>query len=361
MQQRGIDYELIDSGQHATFASGLRKELGVKEPDIALVSKGNIKSVGEAARWFLRYIAIAILRPSILKKEIFTKGPGLCVIHGDTPSTLLSLILAKRAGLTIAHIEAGLRSWNLLRPFPEELIRIICMRFADLLFAPSDWALGNLRTMKVKGQIVNLGQNTNVEALYHALETGEHPTAVERPYCLMTIHRVETILRRRRLKLVVEIAESLAKTMRVVFVLHDPTRKQLEDQGLLERIVKNEHITSTGLIEHAAFLNYLVGAEFVITDGGSIQEEAFYLDVPCLVLRRETERTEGLDANVQLAKFDRRLISAFLAEYRDLRRGQRARNRRPSEKILVALIDRLPRTGLGVPPPGLPGHITTRR
>ncbi len=88
----------------------------------------------------------------MLRDHLFSPGPGLCIIHGDTPSTLLGLIMAKRVGKTVVHLEAGLRSFNLLRPFPEELIRIICMKLSDILFAPSDWSEGNLRNRSVQQQ-----------------------------------------------------------------------------------------------------------------------------------------------------------------------------------------------------------------
>lgn len=339
MKNAGIEYELIDSGQHAQFSKQLRKELDVKEPDVSLVSKGNISTVFEAATWFLRYLFIAIFRPSKLKNEIFLKGPGICIVHGDTPSTLLALILAKRAGIKIAHIEAGLRSFNVFRPFPEELIRIICMRFSDFLFTPSDWAYENLKKMKVKGKIFNVHQNTNVEALFHALENNQVAIDVKQPFCLMTMHRVETILNRQRLTFAVELAEKLANKMTVVFVLHDPTKNKLIEYGLIDRITKNSKIHSTGLIDHAIFLNYMNNAEFVITDGGSIQEETYYLDVPCLVMRSETERMEGIGTNVRLGDFKFDKVDQFLSDYPTMRRGSKTTNEHPSVQILEAILE----------------------
>lgn len=334
----GISYILIDSGQHAEFSKRLRKELKVKEPDVSLASKGNISTVFDAAVWFIRYVIMAIFRPSILKQKIFPQGAGVCIVHGDTPSTLLALILAKRGGLKVAHIEAGLRSFNIFRPFPEELIRIICMKFSDFLFAPSDWAYNNLISMKVKGKLINVRQNTNVEALFYTLENNITTIEVEPPFCLMTMHRVETILNRQRLTFVVELAERLAERMTVVFVLHDPTKKKLQEFGLIERITKNPKIFSTSLVDHAIFLTYMSKAEFVITDGGSIQEESYYLDVPCLVMRSETERMEGIGTNVRLGEFSTDKIDQFLSNYSMLRRGSRVINEQPSARILEVIL-----------------------
>lgn len=338
LKAAGMGYELIDSGQHAEFSKRLRKELDVKEPDVSLISKGNISTVFEAAVWFLRYVLMVIFQPSRLKREIFVKGSGICIVHGDTPSTLLALMLAKRAGIRVAHIEAGLRSFNLLRPFPEEVIRIICMRFSDLLFTPSDWAYDNLKAMKVKGKVINVQQNTNVEALFHALDNSHVTIDVKRPYCLMTMHRVETILNKGRLTFAVELAEKLADKLTVVFILHDPTVKKLQEFNLLHRITDNSKIHSTGLVDHAIFLSYMKDAEFVITDGGSIQEETYYLDVPCLVMRSETERMEGVGTNVRLGDFRSDIIDQFILDYSKMRRGSTTANEHPSEKILEVIL-----------------------
>lgn len=338
MQKRGVSYNLIDSGQHAAFSPKLRKELGLKEPDMCLKSKGNIKTIKEVLLWFVRYMLFSLFNQSLIRKDIFGSRDGICIIHGDTPSTLLALILAKRAGLRVAHIEAGLRSFNVLRPFPEEIIRIICMHCSDYLFAPSDWAYQNIVRMHVKGKTFNVHQNTNVEALYYSLIQAPktHPPNIK--YCLMTIHRVETILRKRRLRFIVELAERIAQRTVVFFVLHDPTRKKLQEFGWLERITTNSNIKVLGLIAHANFLSLLSGAEFVVTDGGSIQEESFYIDVPCLSMRTETERQEGIGANVQLSNFDQTTITRFLSGYTQLKRGKRVDNCQPSAKIFDILL-----------------------
>ena len=131
-------------------------------------------------------------------------------------------MLAKRTRQNVVHIEAGLRSYNIWKPFPEELVRVICMRFSHLLFAPSDWAFENIKKMNVRGEAVNVRQNTNVEAMYFDLAQTVRDAHAQ-PYALMTIHRVETILNKSRLTRVIQLAEEIAGRVNVVFVLHDPT------------------------------------------------------------------------------------------------------------------------------------------
>jgi UDP-N-acetylglucosamine 2-epimerase len=337
--ERGISYRLIDSGQHAQIASELRGFLGVKEPDAVLQNEGNIKTVRQAFRWFARNILITMFAPRILRERLFSAGAGPCIIHGDTPSTLLGLIMAKRAGKAVVHLEAGLRSFNLLRPFPEELIRIICMKLSDVLFAPSDWAESNLRKMRVRGRVFNIGQNTNVEAMYYALERAGRGTAPTTPYCVVTFHRVETIMNRGRVRFILRMMKHLAKSIHVVFVQHDATINKLDDFGLQEEFLAIKNLTPRPLQSHADFVHLIDRAEFVITDGGSIQEECAYMAKPCLVMRSETERREGLDSVVRLSNFDWNEVLGFLDAYKGLGTGGRVPNQKSSERVLRALAE----------------------
>lgn len=337
--ERGVPYRLIDSGQHAKIAAELRGFLGVKEPDAALRSEGNIKTVWQAFLWFARNLWITAFTPRILRETLFSPGGGPCIIHGDTPSTLLGLIMAKRAGKKLVHLEAGLRSFNLLRPFPEELIRIICMAWSDVLFAPSDWAEANLRKMRVRGRVYNIGQNTNVEAMYYALEKGGRELASAGPYCVVTFHRVETIMSRRRVRFMLDVIKHVAKSINVIFVQHDATAKKLVDFGLLDELQTVSGVTLKPLQAHAEFVNLIDRAEFVMSDGGSIQEECAYLAKPCLVMRSETERREGLDSVVRLSNFDWNEVMQFIGTYKELKTNDRTPNQKSSERVFKILTD----------------------
>lgn len=339
LQRQGVAFRLIDTGQHAALTPGLREALGIGAPDVQLGRAGNVKSIAEALSWAAAIVWMIIARPGYLKTRVFSVGPGYCVIHGDTPSTLLALLMAKRAGKTVVHLEAGLRSFDLLRPFPEEIIRILCMRSSDLLFAPSAWAMNNLRLLRVRGRCVQLSQNTNVEAMYHALGAADRSLIPGSPYCMITLHRVETIFSRKRLHFMLEVARRVARDRTVLFVLHDPTEKKLRDFRMLDDLAAIPGVRTLPLLPHAQFLALLEHAEFVITDGGSIQEESFYLDVPCLVMRTETERTEGVGGNVRLGHFNWPEVDSFLSDFRSLRRGAHVQNEHPSAAIVGAMAD----------------------
>lgn len=335
MEELGIEYNLIDTGQHAEFSKKLRSELRVKAPDSYLFDKGNIKTIREALLWILKSIHIYIFRRKYIKKNVFKGKRGICIIHGDTPSTLIGLALARRCGLKVAHIEAGLRSFNFIKPFPEEIIRVVCMKFSHYLFAPSRLAYENAKKINKHGKIIDIKQNTNVEAMYFSLKETEIKEIFPENYCVITIHRVETIFSKKRLKFIVDKIVELSRIQKVIFVMHEPTQKKLNDFKLMSCVLAAENLEVISLTGHAQFLKLLKSSNFVVTDGGSIQEECFYLDIPCLVMRTETERQEGIGQNVMISNFNNDEFNNFIANFSRFKSGKIVDNMKPSEIILL--------------------------
>jgi UDP-N-acetylglucosamine 2-epimerase (non-hydrolysing) len=335
----GVSYNLIDSGQHAGLTPVLRSELGIREPDIFLRRGDDLKTVPAVLFWLARSVSRAVRNPVAIRKELFRGDRGgLCVIHGDTPTTLLSAFLAHAAGLKIAHLESGLRSLSYLHPFPEELIRTIVMRWADFLFTPSHWAAANLVRMGVRGSVVNVGNNTGVEALYYSMNSGSHEPLLPRgPFILATIHRVETLHSSRRLQQVIRLIFGEAQHRQVVFILHPPTEAILKKKGLYPSLLGISNLTLLPLLPHAVFLQYMQRADFVITDGGSVQEECAMLGKPCLLMRRRTERLDGIGDNVVLSNFESERILCFLEHWEELVRPPADVSVRPSERIAKVL------------------------
>ena len=171
LERRRIAYNFIDAGQHGGLTSDLIQQFELRAPDVLLRSeRANIVGLGEAVAWAAKNIARAAFRSRQAFKELFRSEGGICLIHGDTLTTLLSLFYARRCGIKVAHIEAGLRSHDLFNPFPEEIIRLVAMRYSDLLFAPSDWAAENLRQMGCAWKAVKVGGNTVADAVRYARE-----------------------------------------------------------------------------------------------------------------------------------------------------------------------------------------------
>lgn len=311
LRQRSIPFRYIDSGQHAAITRELRRVFELPEPDVFLrETERDITSTSEAIRWYLRLLLKSRTDHAWLRREIFPED-GICLIHGDTLSTLLGFQMARNAGLNVAHVEAGLRSFHWFDPFPEELIRIICMKRADLLFAPSIKAENNLQAMRLTGQVVRVDGNTVADALRWIKATASRSNKIPSvPFALATCHRLETIANRRRLRQIVDLLNQVAETLQLVFVVHGPTRHYLRRSGLEQQL--NPAIQVEDLLDYGEFIALLGAAQFVLSDGGSIQEECAYLDKPCLILRNKTERDDGLDRNAVLWQFDNRVADNFL-------------------------------------------------
>lgn len=336
--ERGIGYRLIDSGQHASLTLSLRRELGLREPDVKLRTGDDIASMPRAALWMSKVALSALFRPKKMARMVFGGEGGVCVIHGDTPTTLLSVFLARRAGIPLAHLEAGLRSWNWLNPFPEELIRVVAMKRAALLFAPSAAAMANMERMNLKGEKHDIGVNTNLEALKYSLGKETRRSPAPASYALFAIHRVETLHNAGRVDTVVTLAERVARERPVIFVLHPPTELVLRKNGGYRRLAEHPAITLRPLLPHAEFVGLLDGADFVVTDGGSIQEECFYLGRPCLLMRMKTEREEGLGANALLSRFDDHIIAGFVDDWASYRREPSLGGESPLEAIAERIL-----------------------
>ena len=337
MAERGVDHRLIDSGQHARLATSLRSELGIKEPDHVLGGASDVDSVPQAVRWSAG-LAARLGSPAWLRREVFGGAGGICIVHGDTPSTLLSTLMARRAGLRVAHLEAGLRSHSLLHPFPEEAIRLLVMRWSALLFAPTATAATNLATMGVGGRVVEVGGNTSVEALAAAPATGPEGTGP----VVASMHRVENLYSGRAASAFVDLLHAVAEAQPVRLVVHGPTREVLGRRGDLERL-QRAGVEIRGLAPHGEFISWLRTAPFVVTDGGSIQEECALLGVPTLVWRSRSERPDGIGANVVLGRDDSEAVRSFLADPGACRRPPAPVGHRPSEEILDVLLEELAR------------------
>ncbi len=330
--ERGVDYRLIDSGQHARLSAAMRTELGVRRPDVVLGGVDDVTSISGAVAWAAR-IGRRLVSARGVRERIFANRGGICVVHGDTPSTLLAALLARRAGLRVAHLEAGLRSHSMLHPFPEEAIRVMVMRLSDLLFAPDDTAMANLDDMGLGDRAVPLHGNTVIEALHESL-------ALRQPSdgpAIVSMHRVENLTSRRRVERLVATVKRLSAQMPVRFVLHTPTEETLRRMGLHRRLT-DAGIQLSPLVSHAEFVTMLAAAPLVITDGGSIQEECALLGVPTLLWRGRTERPDGLGANVVLSNYEPARIAEFIGDPERYRRTPADLDHRPSEHILEELL-----------------------
>jgi UDP-N-acetylglucosamine 2-epimerase len=300
-------YHLLDLGQHGAITRRIVEDFGLT-PQVTRLSETaeNVESYGHAARWLAGGVSRLCWSRRHLLDACFRGQGGISLIHGDTASTLLGMHLGRRAGLKVGLVEAGLSSGNAFDPFPEELIRRHAERRADLLFPPDDKGAARLQALRLRGQITQTSYNTGRDALMLVIQRHglERPPADVGQYSVMTLHRLETLSRGALLKRIIGYAQTLTERIGPLrFYLHGPTHAALVRNGLLETLEKHPAFTVAPLLPYPQFVHQLLYCRYLLTDGGSIQEEASYLDKPCLILRRRTERDNGLGRNARLASY----------------------------------------------------------
>lgn len=310
MQQEGVPYRIVDLSQHGAITGQIVADFGL-EPDIRYFypTGENVSSYANAVRWIVRCGGKLTLPSWKLKAELLLdERSSVALVHGDTLSTLLGVYLAKRLGLETGLVEAGLTSKRFLSPFPEEAIRRHVETRVSYLFAAGEAAVATLRKRRLKGAVVEIGYNTGRDAfllMISKLNRAHSASDLSEPYSVLTMHRAELLAQRRRLRAVVNHLLALADRLPPIrFFVHEPTLRALSKAGLADQVRRHPRIEMIPLASYPDFVRALTFARFVLTDGGSIQEEASYIGKPCLILRRETERQHGLGTTAKLTAFD---------------------------------------------------------
>jgi len=331
--RRKLPFRLVLTGQHNETFTDLQRNFGLPQADFLLVDGSEAKDRLSFLHWVRRSL-LAARSPAAVR---IWREAKVIVVHGDTASTLLGAYIGWRFRIPLAHVEAGLRSFNFLHPFPEELIRVLVSRKAALHFCPDATAMRNLA--KAGGERLDTGGNTLKDAVRLAVVA--QPPGKEAPagsYAVFSMHRQENLFNRERLDTLLKILRSLAAIIRVKFVLHPVTRKRLEQLGQLEVLQREPGIELVGRMDFFGFIGLIGAAAFVATDGGSNQEECAMLNIPCVLLRRVTERPDGLDGNVLLGDVDEAAILEFARRHAQSRRGLKlADSARPSSTIVERL------------------------
>jgi UDP-N-acetylglucosamine 2-epimerase (non-hydrolysing) len=339
-EKRKTAYTIIASGQNNILHSELLKLL--KHNDSLLVlHKGAIKQTASGVLlWFLKTFLSAVMQ---LRSEFSTvsKKDTVLIIHGDTVSTVMGAFIAKIYGLKIAHIEAGLRSFNYLHPFPEEIDRVLTSKLATIHFCPNQWAVDNLKNNH--GIKINTYQNTLLDSLNVVIDIQDEPSIFKKidkqKYFIFIMHRQENLFNDTLFENLVGEVIGNAKKMKCVFVMHKPTQLVLEQKGLLKKLMENNNIILSERLSYIQFMKLLNRCEYIITDGGSNQEESYYFGKPCLILRTATERIEGLGENVVLSKNNIQVIREFFKNPYQYKQKRISLQERPSEIIADYLIN----------------------
>jgi UDP-N-acetylglucosamine 2-epimerase (non-hydrolysing) len=310
LKMEGIDYNYISTGQHKATIDDILANFAIKKPDYVLYDGKDITSVFQMLIWGIKNLFKTVLH----KKVIFKNDKkGIVLVHGDTFSTLLGAVMGKIGGLKVAHVESGLRSFNLFHPFPEEITRLLTFRLSDYMFCPGEWAQNNL--VKYNGIKINTQLNTLYDSLRFALPAIENLTGVEipnKPYGVVTLHRFENLYNYEAVNRIVSIVESISQQHFLVFILHKPTEIKLKKFKFYAALDNNPNIELRERYDYFKFIKLILEADFVISDGGSNQEECYFLGKPILLLRKATERHEGLSENCVLSRYDPIVIDEFI-------------------------------------------------
>ncbi len=316
MQERGIQYRFVHTGQHRETMEEMYRDFDIKKPDIILYNGSDIVSVSQIIVWFIRLLKKSLIQ----RKSIFGDSRnGIVLVHGDTFSTLLGALIGRMTGQQVGHVESGLRSFRYLHPFPEEITRVLVFRLSHILYCPGQWAIDNVA--KLKKKVVDTKSNTMLDTINLSRVRKNNSDHVPNyPFSIVSLHRYENIFNKEQLLVIVDLLEKIALKQRLLFVLHPPTYKQLQKYGLLERVQSNDRVKCISRLHHSDFLVLLQSTEFVITDGGSLQEETAYLGIPCLLFRQATERQEGLGKNAVLSCFQEEVIFDFISDYKKWKR-----------------------------------------
>jgi UDP-N-acetylglucosamine 2-epimerase (non-hydrolysing) len=271
-------HTIVHTGQHydRLMSEVFLEEFGAPPPDHML-------EVGSGSHAAQTALTMERLEPVLLAER-----PDLVIVPGDVNSTLAAALTAVKMGIPVAHVESGLRSFDMT--MPEEVNRIVADRFAELLFLHSDEAIENLRAEGIPERRMHMVGNTMIDTLVAleerfraagaAANLGLEPGA----YALVTLHRPALVDGPLLAETVGQLA-ALARQMPVVFPVHPRTRKMMES-------VASEHpgLLLSEPLAYLEFLSLLADAGAVLTDSGGIQEETTYLGVPCFTLRDNTER-----------------------------------------------------------------------
>ena len=277
-QRAKIAQLVVHTGQHYddAMSDAFFRDLGIAPPDVNL-AVGSDTHAAQTARIMER------IEPVLIRER-----PDWVIVYGDVNSTMASAIVASKLGIRVAHVEAGLRSFD--RTMPEEINRVVTDRLADLLLTPSRDADAQLIAEgEPQSEIAFVG-NVMIDSLFYALPAARatgfrQKLGINGSAVVVTLHRPSNVDDDRRIRVLAAVLSEIALARPVVFPAHPRTQRRLEAAGL-----RMEGVTMLEPIGYLEMLDLVEHAFAVVTDSGGLQEETTALGVPCLTVRPNTER-----------------------------------------------------------------------
>ena len=338
-----IQHKLIHTGQHydEKMSKAFFDDLGMPRPNIDL-GVGSGTHAEQAGRVMMAFEQVCL-----------DEKPDLVVVVGDVNSTMACTITAKKLGIRVAHVEAGLRSGDM--GMPEEINRLCTDVLCDYLFTTDHYADENLRTEGVSENRIIFVGNTMIDTLVHHKEMAKQLSIVEdmglRPgnYATLTLHRPSNVDDKQALEGIFEALAEIGEKLPIVFPIHPRTRKMMESFGLMHYLDSSQPGNGIMVAEpmgYLQFLNLNMSAKMMLTDSGGLQEEATVLGIPCITLRQNTERPITCEEGTNVVVGNRK--ENILAAANNVMSGDIKQGRIPdkwdgkaAERIVKWLVERI--------------------
>jgi UDP-N-acetylglucosamine 2-epimerase (non-hydrolysing) len=276
--------QLIHTGQHydEKLSDVFLRELGLPEPDFNLYagSGSHGKQTGEVMIRFEEVVA--------------AERPDLVLVVGDVNSTLAAALVAVKLHIPVAHVEAGLRSYD--RSMPEEINRVLTDAVSELLFVTEKAAVKNLTHEGVPAARIHFVGNVMIDTLFSSREKAAKTDILERlrvaegGYAVLTMHRPSNVDEPEPLGRILEALEEIGREVPILFPAHPRTIKRLTGMGMLDRLEHKCRVRVLPPLGYLEFVRLVDCARIVLTDSGGLQEETTVLGVPCITMRENTER-----------------------------------------------------------------------
>lgn len=342
-ESRGIDWYLISTGQSGLNLWAQYQDFGLPEKRIIHLIHSNSDLANSAMA--LKWLAKAVFRASSQLRSLMTsvagRGPNTSdywFVHGDTFSTLIGAIYGRRLKTRVVHVEAGLRSHDIFNPFPEEINRRLVSRLAHYHMAPDQNAADNLRRSGVKRNVTITAGNTVLDSLNVALRRYQAVDLPPGDYAVANIHRYENLSSEIRWQKILDVLIEAAEHIPVYLVTMPNTAAKLQVDENARRRLEAANVKILPRLPFSRFVHLMHKANFMITDGGSNQQECFHFGLPCLILREKTESLEGIGGCCVLSRFDDGLIQDFLKDPQMYRRDPPRNLRRPTDLVYASLM-----------------------
>ena len=282
----GLSNYLVHTGQHYddNMSRVFFEELGLPEPD-KFLGVGSGSHASQTAKILIEF-----------EKECLQRKPSLIIVAGDVNSTLACALVAAKLNIPVAHVEAGLRSFD--NTMPEEINRILTDRISELLFTSEGSGTKNLLNEGVPKEKIHFVGNCMIDSVTKFIPLAKEMAPWSEyglnrnDYCLITLHRPSNVDSRKDIVKIVTMLNRMSEKIHIVFPVHPRTQKSIKNCS----ITLSDNIRLLNPLPYIEFLGLMSNAKLVVTDSGGIQEETTYLNIQCLTIRNNTERPVTVEA-----------------------------------------------------------------